>query len=158
MTITIKPKAIDVDVLVDAARSQLLTNATVVASTAIPNTTPTQYAVYSEIAPEGITGAAAYVVLALASTVYQSNYNDPTISALLDVSAYTTGNSTTTVRALITACLAALIDSSWVIAGMTTVGATMEMSGSGFRSLTEVSNGVIIRGRQFTLRVIALKT
>jgi hypothetical protein len=74
------------------------------------------------------------------------------------VSAYTTGNSTTTVRALITACLAALIDASWAIAGMTTVGATMEMSGSGFRSLTEVSNGVTIRGRQITIRIIAAKT
>jgi acyl-coenzyme A thioesterase PaaI-like protein len=89
--------------------------------------------------------------------VYESTYQGPTINALLDVSAYTTGNSTTTVRALITACLAALIDSAWSIVGMTTVGATMEMSGSGFRSLTQVVAGQIVRGRQFTLRVIAEK-
>ncbi|HEY8309617.1 MAG TPA: hypothetical protein VIG47_03640 [Gemmatimonadaceae bacterium] len=111
--------------------------------------------VYSEIASEGSTGA--YVILSLPSVVYQSSYAIPTISALLDVSAYTTGNSTTTVRALITACLAALIDSPWAIAGMTTVGATMEMSGAGMRQITQVVDGTIIRGRQVTIRVIALK-
>jgi hypothetical protein len=158
VSITVKPKAIDVDILIDAARSQLLTNATVATTTAIPNTSPTQHAIYSELAPEGTTGAPAYIVLSLASVTYQSNYNDPTINALLYLRAYTTGNSTTTVRALITACLAALIDAPWAITGMTTVGATMEMSGAGMRSVTSVTNGVITRGRQFTLRVIALKT
>jgi hypothetical protein len=158
VSITVKPKAIDVDLIIDGARSQLLTNATVATATAIPNTTPTQYAIYSEIAPEGTTGATAYVVLSLPSVTYQSNYNDPTINALLDVSAYTTGNSTTTVRALITACLAALIDAPWAITGMTTISVNMEESGSGFRSLTSAVNGVIVRGRQFTVRIRALKT
>jgi hypothetical protein len=147
MTITSVARSIDVDIVIDGCRAALLASGAVTAITSN---------IFSEIAFEGTTGP--YVVLSLASVVYESTYQGPTINALLDVSAYTTGNSTTTVRALITACLAALIDSSWVIAGMTTVGATMEMSGSGFRSLTEVSNGVIIRGRQFTLRVIALKT
>jgi hypothetical protein len=145
--ITSAPKAIDVDVLVDAARAALLASSAVTAITS---------SIFSEIAVEGSTGP--YVVLSLPSVVYESTYQGPTINALLDVSAYTTGNSTTMVRALITACLAALIDSAWAIAGMTTVGATMEMSGAGMRSLTEVSNGVLTRGRQFTLRVIALKT
>jgi hypothetical protein len=146
VTLTSTPRAIDPDLLIDGARAALL------ASGAVTTITSN---IYSEIAGEGTTGP--YVVLALASVTYASSYNDPTISALLDVSAYTTGNSTTTVRALITACLAALIDSPWSIAGMTTVGATMEMSGAGMRSLTEVVDGTIIRGRQATIRVIALK-
>jgi hypothetical protein len=58
---------------------------------------------------------------------------------------------------LMAACVSALIDSSWVIAGMTMISANMEESGSGFRSLTQVTNGIIVRGRQATIRVRALK-
>jgi hypothetical protein len=146
VSITIKPRAIDPDILIDGARAALLASGAVTAITS---------AIYSEIAAEGSTGP--YVVLSLPSVVYESTYQGPTINALLDVSAYTEGNSTTTVRALMAACVSALIDSSWVIAGMTMISANMEESGSGFRSLTQVTNGIIVRGRQATIRVRALK-
>jgi hypothetical protein len=158
MSFTVIPRALDPDVIVDGARAALLANSTVAGYVAAR--------IYPELAPEG--AAAPFVVLALASTVYESNYNDPMVAALLDVSCYTEGASTTAVRALMTACLTALIDTSWQVPGLTKIAATMEdgdgnlpggSGGTGFREVPpEVINGVIVRGEQFTIRVLAEKT
>jgi hypothetical protein len=147
MSFTVIPRALDPDVIVDGARAALLANSTVAGYVAAR--------IYPELAPEG--AAAPFVVLALASTVYESNYNDPMVAALLDVSCYTEGTSTTAVRALMTACLTALIDTSWQVPGLTKITANAEESGTGMRQITEVVNGTIIRGRQATIRVRALK-
>jgi hypothetical protein len=148
MPITIIPRALDPDVIVDGARAALLANSTVAAAVAAR--------IYPELAPEG--SIAPFIVLALASTIYESAYNDPMVNALLDVSCYTEGVSTTAVRALMTACLTALIDTPWAIAGLTKITANMEEAGTGFRNLTTVENGLVIRGRQATLRIRAEKT
>jgi hypothetical protein len=43
------------------------------------------------------------------------------INALMDVSCYTQGASTTLVRQLIVACVAALVDTAWTAAGFVAV-------------------------------------
>jgi hypothetical protein len=150
MPITINPRALDVDTIIDGARTALLANAAVTAVTSN---------IFSEIAPEGTT--APYVVLALASVVYESTYNGPKVNALLDVSCYTKPPgpnwSTASVRALMAACVSALIDTAWTIAGMTMMSADMEEAGTGFRQTSTVVSGVMTRGRQATVRVRALK-
>jgi hypothetical protein len=147
MSFTVIPRALDPDVIVDGARAALLANSTVAGYVAAR--------IYPELAPEG--AAAPFVVLALASTVYESNYNDPMVAALLDVSCYTEGVSTTAVRALMTACLTALLDTPWTIPGLTKIAASMEDAGAGLRNLTTVESGVVVRGRQATIRVRAEK-
>jgi hypothetical protein len=140
-------RALDPDALVAGARVALLANATVAGLVGA--------SVHPEVAPEG--APSPYIVLALASVVYESRYNDPAINALMDVSAYTTGWSTTTIRALIPACLTALIDTPWTATGLLLNAVTMEESGAGFRQVSAVTNGTMVRGRQFTIRVHASK-
>jgi hypothetical protein len=142
------PRAIDAWVLLDGARAALLANSTVAGFVGTR--------IYPGVAQEGT--AAPYIVLALASTIYESPYQDPTLNTLLDVSAYTSGGSTTTVRTLITACITALVDTPWTAAGLAIQSANMEEAGTGFREVDTVDSGVMTRGRQLTLRVRAAKT
>jgi hypothetical protein len=158
MSFTVIPRAIDPGAIREGVRTALLANSTVAGYVAAR--------IYPGIAPEG--AAAPYVILTRVSMVYASSYNDPIVNALIDVSAYTEGDSTTVVRALITACLTALIDTQWTIPGLRLIAATMEdgdgnlpggSGGTGFREVPpEVINGVIVRGEQFTIRVLAEKT
>jgi hypothetical protein len=158
MPITRIARAIDPGAIREGARTALLANSTVSGYVG-------GVRIYPALAPEG--AAAPYVVLGRVSMVYASSYNDPIVNALIDVSAYTEGDSTTVVRALITACLTALIDTPWTIPGLRLVDATMEngdgnlpggSGGLGFREPPpEVINGVILRGEQFTIRVLAEK-
>lgn len=146
MSITRVPKALDVDCILDGARAALLASGAVAAITT---------RIYPRQAPEG--AASPYIVLALASTVYESTYNTPTINTLLDVSCYVEGWSTATVRALTTACLAALIDAPWTAAGLTIESANMEEAGTGIRDVDDVTSGKMVRGKQATIRVRAMK-
>jgi hypothetical protein len=153
MPLTSKPRAIDTDVLLDGARAALLANATIAAATAIPGTSPTQYGIYPRAAPE--TATAPYIILALPSVVYASSYQDPTLNTLMDVSCYTSGWSTTTVRAMLKAVLTALVDTAWTASGVNIESANIEEAGTGVRDVDVVANGVMVRGKQVTLRVRA---
>lgn len=152
VVIPINPRAIDADTLIDGARSALVANATIASLLNIA-TYPNRIA--PEAIEEGVT--APYIVLALASVVYESDYNLPGVNALLDVSCYTEGFSTTTVRQLMTACLSSLLDVPWTASGMTLTAVTMEESGTGVRPVSVVTNGIMTRGRQATIRIHATK-
>jgi hypothetical protein len=144
MPLTSKPRAVDTDVLLDGARAALLANATIAGIT-------TQ--IYPRAAPE--TAQAPYIILALASVVYASPYQDPTLNCLLDVSCYTSGWSTTTVRAMLKAVLTALVDTAWTASGVNIESANIEESGTGVRDVDVVANGTMTRGKQVTIRVRA---
>src|SRR5438270_8068772 len=102
-------RALDVDALIDGARAALLANGTITTALGITLSPPANLGrIANEIVAEGIT--APYIILALASTVFESPYQEPTINTLMDVSCYTQGGSTTQVRTLMTACIAALVD------------------------------------------------
>lgn len=142
--------ALDIDALVDGCRAALLANSVI--TTAL-DTAHFPKRIASELIAEGVTRPA--IVLSIASAVYESTYQGPTVSVLMDVSCYTDGESTTTVRALMKACLTALIDTPWTATGLLIQSANMEESGAGFRQITEVTNGIITRGRQATIRIRA---
>lgn len=146
-------RAVDVDALIDGARTQLLTNSTI--TTAL-NTAANPKRIANEMIAQGTTPP--YIVLALASTVYESPYGEAVINTLLDVSVYTQGESTTTVRALMVACIAALVDTVWTATGFQIWSVTLEEGGTGIRNVTSVNAGVITRGRQVTIRVRARKS
>jgi type IV secretory pathway TrbD component len=146
-------RALDPDALIDGARAALLANGTI--ATAL-NTASNPGRIANEMVAQGTTPP--YIVLALASTVYESPYGEAVINALMDVSCYTQGASTTLVRQLIVACVAALVDTAWTATGFALWSVSMEESGSGIRSVTSVdSSGVITRGRQITVRIRAMK-
>src|SRR5262245_24357732 len=143
-------RSVDVDKVVDGVRAALLANPGVAA------------AVGTRIGPGVMPPGTAYpyVTLNRATTTYTSPYYEPTINMLVDVAAYdsdpgTDGYATTRVRKLAFDCLTALIDTHWTVPGMTIVSAEMESPQTGFRTLDEVINGVMVRGRQFTVRVQA---
>lgn len=147
-------RAVDVDALIDGARTQLLTNSTI--TTAL-DTAHFPKRIASELIAEGTTPP--YIVLALASTIYESPYGEAVINTLLDVSCYTQGESTTTVRALMVACIASLVDSAWTATGFQIWSVNLEESGAGIRNVTTTEpGGIIMRGRQVTIRVRAKKT
>jgi len=146
-------RAIDTEALVDGARAQLLTNS-FITTTLATATNPKRIA--NEIVEEGT--LPPYIVLSLASGVYESTYSEAALNTLLDVSCYTEGASTMTVRALLTACVTALVDLPWTAAGLTIWSVSLDESGTGIRNVTAVNNGVITRGRQVTLRVRVAKT
>jgi len=152
MSITSATRAVDVDLLIAGAMAGLAANSTISTALDLANH-PKRIA--NEVVAAGVT--APYIVLALASTIYESPYNEAVINTLMDVSAYTEGESTTQVRSLIQACITALIDTAWTAAGFSLWSVTMEEAGTGIRSVTSVTNGVISRGRQITLRVRAMK-
>jgi len=153
MPITSVTRSLDADNLIDGARLQLLANS-YITTTLATATNPKRIA--NEIVEEGT--LPPYIVLALASTVYESSYSEAAINTLLDVSCYTEGASTAIVRALIAACVTALVDTAWTAAGLTIWSVSLDESGTGIRNVTAVTNGVITRGRQATLRVRAAKT
>src|SRR5215831_5695290 len=138
MSITSATRAVDVDLLIAGAMAGLAANSTISTALDLANH-PKRIA--NEVVAAGVT--APYIVLALASTIYESPYNE--------------GESTTQVRSLIQACITALIDTAWTAAGFSLWSVTMEEAGTGIRSVTSVTNGVISRGRQITLRVRAMK-
>jgi hypothetical protein len=146
-------RAVDIDALIDGARAALLANSTIAAAL---DTAHQPGRIANEMVAQGTTPP--YIVLALASTVYESAYQEPTINALMDVSCYTQGASTTLVRQLVTTCVSALVDTAWTATGFALWSVNMEEGGSGMRSITSVdSSGVITRGRQITLRIRAAK-
>src|SRR5262252_8696364 len=148
MSITSATRAVDVDLLIAGAMAGLAANSTI--STAL-DLAHNPKRIANEVVAAGVT--TPYIVLALASTIYESPYHEAVINTLMDVSAYTEGESTTQVRTLIQACITALIDTTWTAAGFSLWSVTMEEAGTGIRSVTSVTNGVITRGRQITLRV-----
>src|SRR3954451_8380143 len=105
-------RAVDTDSLIDGAPAALLANSTI--TTAL-NTASNPGRIANEMIAQGTTPP--YIVLALASTVYESPYGEAVINALMDVSCYTQGASTTLVRQLIVACVAALVDTAWTATG-----------------------------------------
>lgn len=149
--------ALDVDALIDGARAALLASAAITTALAITISPPANLGrIANEIISEGI--QPPYIVLALASTVFESPYQEPTISTLMDISCYTQGGSTTQVRALMTACIAALVDTAWTATGFAIWSVSLEEGGSGIRNVTSVEpDGQVMRGRQVTLRIRAAK-
>jgi hypothetical protein len=146
-------RALDPDALVDGAARALRANATIAAALDIANH-PERVA--SGMVEQGATPP--YIVLALPSVVYASPYGAAALNCLMDVSIYTQGSSTRLVRQLLTACLAALVDTAWTAAGFAIWSVNMEEAGSGLRAVDAVEpGGAIIRGRQATLRIRAAK-
>jgi hypothetical protein len=152
MPITSATRALDVDALIDGARAALLANSTI--ATAL-NTAANPKRIANEVIAPGVT--APYIVLNLPSTVYASPYGEAVVNVLMDVSVYTDGESTTLVRSLLKACITALVDTVWTATGFVIWSVSLEEDGAGIRSLTDVLNGVITRGRQVTLRIRAQK-
>lgn len=150
-------RALDVDALIDGARAALLANGAITTALAITLSPPANLGrIANEIVAEGIT--APYIILALASTVFESPYQEPTINTLMDVSCYTQGGSTTQVRTLMTACIAALVDTAWTATGFAIWSVSLEEGGSGIRNVTSVeAGGIVMRGRQCTVRIRAAK-
>lgn len=149
-------KDIDIEVIVDGARAALIANNTVRSLVKAAADDPSLSRIVAEVAKEGT--PTPFVTLALVAPVFNSSYGNAVINTLLDVGAYVDGWNTDVVRALIKACLRALIVDSWTIPGMTLNAATMEMAGTGFRNTSDIIAGTMRRGRQFTLRVIATAT
>jgi hypothetical protein len=152
MAITAPTRAVDVDTMIAGAMNALEANGTI--STAL-DLAHHPKRIANEVVAAGVT--APYIVLALASTIFESPYSEAVVNTLMDVSAYTVGESTMQVRSLIEACITALIDTAWTAAGFALWSVTMEEAGTGIRNTTSVTNGVITRGRQITLRVRAKK-
>jgi hypothetical protein len=161
VTLTSAPRATDWDCILDDARATLIANATIAATlpiTASP-TDPNGGKIASNAVAEGT--ASPYIVLALIPT-YESTYGIPGINGLLDISCYAEGWGTRTVRALMKAALSALLDGAWVTTAMAAEGvrlisANAEEPGTGGRPADTVTNGVMVRGKQFTIRVRAAK-
>lgn len=139
--------ALDPDVFRDSARASLLASSTV---TALAGSR-----IFPDVAPEGT--ASPWVTLSLPSTVVQGAYQQPILNSLMDISCYSEGWSTTAVRALLVACLAALMDTPLVVAGYTVMAATNQLDGTGWRTADSVVSGVMTRGRAATIRILALK-
>ena len=146
-------RAVDADALVDGARAALIANTTIATTLAV-SSNPQRIA--NEVIEEGVTPP--YITLALASVVYESPYDEAVINCLIDVSCYTQGASTTTVRALMKAALTALVDTAWTATNFAIWSVNMEEAGTGIRNTTDTASGVIMRGRQATIRIHAQRT
>lgn len=142
------PDAADPDILKDGARAKLLANS------AVAGIVGTR--IFPDIAPQGT--ASPWVILSLPSTVYAGGYQEPILNSLMDISCYAVEYSTTTVRALLKACIGALVDSSWTVADAVLLTANIQLDGTGWRTIDNVTAGVVTRGRQATIRIWALRT
>ena len=154
-TPTVPASATDWDCVLDDARASLVANPTIASTLAIA-TNP------KRIAPRIIAEGVAFPSIVLQFTpTYQSTFSNPMIAGFLDVSCYTTGESTTMVRSLLTAALATLVDTPWIDSAMTAAGVALVSQtrepDTAIRDLDEVIEGRIIRGKQATIRLTAMK-
>jgi hypothetical protein len=157
VTFTPRPRSTDWDVILDAVYDTLAAN-TFISTTLALGSNPRRIA--QRTAQEGV--EPPYIVLAFTPTTRNSSYGRPGVNGLLDVSCYTRGWSTTMVRALIKACIAALFDGAWITTALDAEGvrlldASLAADGTGIRDIDEVIAGAMVRGKQLTGRIWADK-
>jgi hypothetical protein len=153
----------DWEVIIDDARVALIANPSILALTKNSSDPPSEARIQNEVYKGAVKDPTpsdppnAYITLTLVSTVSQSDYNRPRVNTLLDIGIYSNGWSTSTVRTLIHQCIKSLVVDPWPNPTLIYNSVSMRGPGTGLRPASTLVNGVMRRGRQLTLRIIASK-
>lgn len=155
VTLTVLSKELDPEVLIDAVRTLFVSTSEILTQVLTSGDDPRLARITN--GPPKVGTPAPFIVLSLVEPVMNSTYANPMVNTLLDVGVYTDGWDTTPVRSLTLLCLRALLG-PWTAVNMQINSCSIEGIGAGWRNADEVlPGGLMRRGRQFTVRIIATK-